>query len=318
MQMFVPRYVLRSPEFPPWQKAIEQLIINARPRTTNISNIRYTVSVAWKCVVLPLQSIKHTATEAEKKKIIIHAVLDHVRPRAGSLNRLLAEVNKFLGCLEISRLTKQCCLTANAGLVIDSDTGERKYRGTFNSEHIRKLTGVDNMRDRCVLTILAQTGLRRRAVSWLRIRDIWDFNEQTCYSEGSALEKGGKRRKFPMGEQLRDLLGAYIKSHCATPSTWLFPSRKKIGEPIAACTVESIVKRNCGNLGIRGSFVHTHSFRRYVVHCLVAAGNSIDNVSKWIGHSNPKTTYQYYWQIELDELMKQMTIPWIQNYSATP
>ena len=308
LNMFVPRYVLHSPLFSQWKHILEQFIVCLGPLKTNSINIRYTVSVVWKCVALPLNGYSPDTSNAQKEKLIIDAILCHSSVTNQPFKPLLSHVNKFVECIGLSKLSSRV-IAQTIGFAPAIRPLPRAHRGTFNSEEVRKLLQTGNIRDRCVLTLLAQTGLRRRAVSWIPLANVW-CKQTGTRNQGSVVEKGGKLRTFPIGVALQSLINDYVRHHRVT-SFWLFPSCKNPANHIVPSTIEQIVKRACAREHIHGPHVHTHAFRRYVVQRLIEAGNSIDHVSKWIGHRNPKTTYEYYWHIQLRDLMDQMTVPWL-------
>ena len=47
-------------------------------------------------------------------------------------------------------------------------------------------------------------------------------------------------------------------------------------------------------------------------------GNTIDNVAKFIGHSNPLVTTRHYWVTTPAELVSSMNISWLVNPILNP
>jgi hypothetical protein len=45
----------------------------------------------------------------------------------------------------------------------------------------------------------------------------------------------------------------------------------------------------------------------------MAAGNTLENVSKFIGHKHVTTTEQYYWTDSVQDIAKNMNIAWLNN-----
>ena len=77
--------------------------------------------------------------------------------------------------------------------------------------------------------------------------------------------------------------------------------------------MRSKINTICNNAGVIGSHVHPHAFRKTVVINLMKLGNSIDTVSKFIGHSSPNTTRNSYWVETNSDLTDNMIIPWIRT-----
>jgi hypothetical protein len=50
-----------------------------------------------------------------------------------------------------------------------------------------------------------------------------------------------------------------------------------------------------------------------VIRKLVGLGNSVEQVSKWIGHRTLDVTFRYYFGISATQAAKTMNIPWLQS-----
>jgi hypothetical protein len=53
-----------------------------------------------------------------------------------------------------------------------------------------------------------------------------------------------------------------------------------------------------------------------VIRKLVSLGNSVEQVSKWIGHRTLDVTFRYYFGISATQAAKTMNIPWLQPESG--
>ena len=104
-----------------------------------------------------------------------------------------------------------------------------------------------SLRDRLMLQIMAETGLRRRAVSWLLVESVFDRVNGAPLPTGRALEKGMIVRPFRLSQQTSDLLIRYIgDEHPGDYVRWLFPSPKKGNtQPITPSVVNNILLRAC-------------------------------------------------------------------------
>jgi hypothetical protein len=74
-------------------------------------------------------------------------------------------------------------------------------------------------------------------------------------------------------------------------------------------SVYNIVRRLASDAGIKEVHVHPHAFRHTLVGSLVSAGNSLDVVSKFMGHANASTTSYFYWLPTSEELCSTMKTP---------
>ena len=104
-----------------------------------------------------------------------------------------------------------------------------------------------SLRDLLMLQIMAETGLRRRAVSWLLVESVFDRVNGAPLPMGRALEKGMIVRPFQLSQHTSDLLIRYIRDeHPGDHVRWLFPSPKKGNtQPITPSVVNNILLRAC-------------------------------------------------------------------------
>ena len=134
-----------------------------------------------------------------------------------------------------------------------------------------------SLRDRVMLHIMAETGLRRRAVSWLLVECVFDRCAGECLPVSRALEKGLVTRQFVLSQHTASLVKQYIQDeHPGAQYRWLFPSSKK-GHvlPITPSVVNNVLLRACRLANICGT--HTHSHERGVF-----CGNN------FLRHGHPK------------------------------
>ena len=189
-------------------------------------------------------------------------------------------------------------------------------RDHFTQAEVAAIIGVsqNNPRNHTMLRIMSETGLRRRAVSWLTVDAVYDTVARNPLLVATAVEKGLAVRHFQLSETTRQVLGYYIENNLRQPYRWLFPSPCHEGQrPIGSHTVNTVLQRACRQAGISGRHVHSHAIRKFVVCELMAAHNRVEDVAKWIGHRSVNVTYQTYWDLNLQEVVKGMQIPWMLN-----
>ena len=168
-----------------------------------------------------------------------------------------------------------------------------------------------------IFTILREVGLRIGAVVTLKVNHFINHKGEyldTC----RKLEKGKKYRTFPIGENLRDKIKLYLEENPNLKNnikSYLFPS--KSGKHISTDSVRQKLIRITEKLDIYGHHVHPHAFRHTIVNNLMAQGNKLENVSKFMGHSSISTTEQYYWTTELENIIPTMSIPWLNGYKKS-
>lgn len=163
-----------------------------------------------------------------------------------------------------------------------------------------------------LFTILKEVGLRIGAVVTLRTKHF--INHKGVYLDNCRkLEKGKKYRTFPVSQNLKDILKKYFEDNISIKNnldSYLFPG-KNINKHISTDSVRNKLVRITESLGIYGHHVHPHAFRHTIVNNLMAEGNKLENVSKYMGHSSISTTEHYYWTTELQNIIPTMNIPWL-------
>lgn len=189
-------------------------------------------------------------------------------------------------------------------------------RRHFYDDEITKIMDFvkDDIMYTLIFTILREVGLRIGAVVTLQVKHF--MNHKGEYLENCRkLEKGKKYRTFPIGENLKEKLKLYLNENPELKNninSYLFPS--KSGKHISTDSIRNKLIRITEKLDIYGHHVHPHAFRHTIVNNLMAEGNKLENVSKFMGHSSIATTEQYYWTTELENIIPTMSIPWLNGY----
>lgn len=190
---------------------------------------------------------------------------------------------------------------------------ERDY---FTDDELDNISNAyTNDRERLVFSLFLTVGLRRGGVNNLKVKYLFD-EDLIVLNNGSALEKGGKIRKFVIFPALKQSLEKYKESYpqlLQGPEYYIFPDHLKPSQSKACSltTITKIFKDVCKRANVTGQQVHTHACRKTVVVNLMKDGNSIDNVAKFIGHENPITTAKHYWVTTPDDLVSSMNINWL-------
>lgn len=151
-------------------------------------------------------------------------------------------------------------------------------------------------KQRAVLHLLYDTGLRAREVASLRLGDF-DRKNRVLYVR---FGKGGKHRVLPYGERVREVLAEYF--HHAKPTDWLFEGYEA-GQPTSVKSVQYMVREAHDRTPIRKA-VHPHTIRHtFAVHYL-NNGGSLTRLQQLLGHAHMSTTLLYlrYAAIPLKEI----------------
>ncbi len=143
------------------------------------------------------------------------------------------------------------------------------------------------VRDRVIMEMLYQTGLRRSELCALELTDV-----DMGLRQVRVLGKGDKRRIVPFGESLKRVLESYlqIRAQKASKSQSFFVTLEC--KPIRAEEVYTIVRRELASvphLSKRSPHVLRHSFAT----ALLNEGADLVAVKELLGHSSLATTVRY-------------------------
>jgi len=149
-------------------------------------------------------------------------------------------------------------------------------------------------RDRAVLAMFADTGVRLAGLVGLKVSDI-DFPNLRAV----VTEKGNKTRTVVFTKYTRALLGQWLDQRRAN-SPYVFTSLTT-GEPITSSGIELLMNRLKKRAGITGR-VNPHSFRHAFAREYIRSGGDPITLARLIGHSDVNTTAAYYAVFTTDEL----------------
>lgn len=172
-------------------------------------------------------------------------------------------------------------------------------------DEVESLYGAcHNRTETAVLSLLAESAFRAAAIGNARLDDVWDAQRAEVRQRIALVEKGSKIRQNIPSRRLREALRDYVLHERPSGGRWLFPNAFNPllrSKRIATRVVNALCRRT----GIQG--VTPHAFRRYVVNTAMRAGNKLETVQKWLGHTHVTTTMRHYWTDDLCAL--DITVP---------
>ena len=181
---------------------------------------------------------------------------------------------------------------------------------------LRAVRRSGKLRDLAIITMLLHTGMRVGELCNLRVSDIRISTNRNMITVREG--KGTKRRNIPLNSTVIRVLKDYLNTLNTSKSTtivtgtnpekdrFLFYGQKRI--PLTDRGVRYIIDKYAYNAKIDN--LSPHIFRHTCAKNLIDAGQSIDRVSKILGHSNVNTTSIYTMPTEKDLHITMESISW--------
>jgi integrase/recombinase XerD len=149
-------------------------------------------------------------------------------------------------------------------------------------------------RDRALLAMLADSGVRLNGICGLRVTDI-----DLSLNRAQVTEKGDKARTVVFTKYTRALIALWL-DYRRINSDYVF-TNLMTGEALTPSGVEQVLRRLKKRSGVAGR-VNPHSFRHAFAREYIRAGGDAVTLAKLIGHSDVNTTAAYYAIFTTDEL----------------
>ena len=198
-----------------------------------------------------------------------------------------------------------------------------KRRVYVDQEIDNMLEMADSTKDKLLITVLREIGLRNSAICNLKFKDIIDINripKHVC----RVKEKGNKIREFVTSDKIKQYIVSYIheieemgimfdEKNKDNMSKYVFSRNKNLDTKMGSATLNNVLKRIGLKAGVTDVNIQAHTFRHTLVGKLMDAGNNIEVVSKFIGHSSVDTTMNYYWLKNITELANEINNPFTQT-----
>ena len=160
---------------------------------------------------------------------------------------------------------------------------------------LNNVGGRNKERDRCILTIFLNCGLR---ISELVGLNLSDLSENRFRVTG----KGDRERVVYMNQAVADAVNAYLpfrKKYEAAATPALFVSER--GERIARSTVHRLVKVHLGEAGLDRNGFSAHKLRHTAATLMLRSGVDVRTLQELLGHEHLNTT-EIYTHIENTDL----------------
>jgi len=229
------------------------------------------------------------------EKFLRHLELDRANS-ARTRNTRLSALHAFFRFVAISEpaLALQC----QRILAIPAKRYERGPVEFLTAEEAAALVAAPDSgtwigsRDRALLLVAVQTGLRNSEITSLRRQDV-------ALGTGAHVRCFGKGRKMrctPLRPDVTAILKEWLSRQHAEPGDPLFPSSR--GGHLSADALQRLVSRHtatarqtCPTLIPKS--VTPHTLRHAAAMDLLRRGVDLSVIALWLGHESPETTQIY-------------------------
>lgn len=156
------------------------------------------------------------------------------------------------------------------------------------------LNASENLKHRCMLSLIYSAGLRRGELLNLKKTDI--DSKRMMISIYKA--KGMKDRMVPLSPVILDMLREYYKAY--KPKEYLFEGQ--YGGQYSSRSLDKVLKVASQKAGIKKN-INLHMLRHSYATHLLEGGTNLRHIQELLGHKDPKTT-QIYTHVSTEQLGK--------------
>lgn len=278
----------------------ERLLQQRRASAHTIAGYRDTFRLLLRFASDRLGRAPSALTMDDLSPAFIGEFLDHLERVRGNTSRTrnarLAAIHSFAHYVALNEPAH--ALLCQRLLAIPSRRYERKVVEFLSPSEIDALLAIPapstwiGRRDRTLLLVALQTGLRVSEVIGLKREDI-------VFTNGAhvrCLGKGRKHRCTPLRRDAVAALHAWFREQSGSPGDAVFPSIR--GRPLSRDAVERLVGQHTRAaaercLSLKGKRVTPHVLRHTTAMELLRHGVDRTVIALWLGHESVETTQMY-------------------------
>jgi integrase/recombinase XerD len=220
----------------------------------------------------------------------------------------------------VSYVEPACSLQCQQVLAIPNKRHERSIVEFLTEEETTALVAAPDpttwlgRRDRTLLLVAVQTGLRNAELRSLRRRDL-DFG---VGAHVRCSGKGRKTRCTPLRRDVAAALEAWLLDQDTGPDDPVFPSSR--GGFLSADALQALVSRYAAAAGTKcpslvGRAITPHTLRHAAAMNLLRRGVDLTVIALWLGHESIETTQIY---LHADMRLKERALGRVDPSGAAP
>jgi site-specific recombinase XerD len=243
--------------------------------------------------------------------------LEHLeRERANTArtrNARLSAIHSFFRYVALRE--PSCALICQRVLAMPSKRYDHKAIEFLDRAQIDALVAAPDLttwtgrRDRTLLMLAIQTGLRVSELIGLRCQDV----VLGAGAHVSCIGKGRKHRGTPLRPEVAGVVAAWLRERAGQPAEPVFPTRR--GGPLSRDAIERLVSRHaraaqqhCPSL--QRKKLSPHLLRHTAAMELLQHGVDRSVIALWLGHESVETTQRYlHADLRLKERALERTTP---------
>jgi site-specific recombinase XerD len=183
-------------------------------------------------------------------------------------------------------------------LTIPSKRYDRRPVSFLTAEETNALVAAPDVntwigrRDRALLLVAVQTGLRNSEITSLRREDV----EFGAGAHVRCLGKGRKMRCTPLRRDIAAALKEWLSQQGGNPKSYVFPSSN--GGRLSADAFQRLVQRHIASArktcpSLRSKTVTPHTLRHAAAMAMLRRGVDLSVIALWLGHESIETTQMY-------------------------
>jgi integrase/recombinase XerD len=252
----------------------------------------------------------------------IGAFLEHLERHRGNSprtrNARLAAIHAFFRYVALTEPAH--ALLCQRVLAMPSTRAERKAIAFLDRTEIAALLAAPDLstwigrRDRALLVVAIQTGLRVSELVRLRREDVVGGHGAHVRCEG----KGRKQRCTPLGRDAATTLAAWLRQDLRPRDDHVFPSVR--GGPLSRDAIEELLARHVHRaqhrcVSLRHKKVTPHVLRHTAAMELLTHGVDRSVIALWLGHESMETTQMY---LHADLRLKEQALARLHPLGVTP
>jgi integrase/recombinase XerD len=252
----------------------------------------------------------------------VGSFLEYLERRRGNSTRTrnarLAAIHSFFRYVELAEPAH--ALLCQQVLAIPSKRDQRKPIAFLDSAEITSMLSAPDLstwigrRDRTLLAVAIQTGLRVSELIGLRREDVVFGSGAHVRCQG----KGRKERCTPLGRDTAAVLETWLQQDLPPHSEHVFPSIR--GRPLSRDAIEELVTRHALSAqhacpSLKQKRVTPHVLRHSSAMRLRAHGIDPTVIAMWLGHESVETTQMY---LHADLRLKEQALSRIEPLGVKP